>query len=161
MVALTDLSQRKQEGLIGPNYLKQVEVVCRSNRNPRLRERVHFGDDDGADAASQSGKIMQHSRNEVEPSDNTDYGAKPPMGATIALLSALHVLCCGLPLLLLSGVSLATIFPSWPVIGAILAVLGVVGFVWYLRKGCATCPGNPKRCRVHPSRQSKHSVGEN
>lgn len=89
---------------------------------------------------------MDAQRNEVDPSDTTDFGAKPPMGLTIVALSALHFVCCGLPLLLLSGVSLATLFPSWPVIGGIVAVLGVVGFVWYLRKGCATCPGNP-RCR--------------
>ncbi len=155
MVALTDLRQREEEGLIGPNYLKQVEVVCRSNRNPPLRERVHFRDDGGADAASQSGKIMRHSRNEVDPSDTIDYGAKPPMALTIGLLSVLHVLCCGLPLLLLSGVSVATIFPSWPVVGSILAVLGAVGFVWYLRKGCATCPGNSKACRARNSRNLK------
>lgn len=42
--------------------------------------------------------------NEVDPSDRTDFGASPPMATTIALLSVLHVLCCGLPLLLLSGV---------------------------------------------------------
>ncbi|KGB55091.1 hypothetical protein FG91_01501 [Sphingopyxis sp. LC81] len=89
---------------------------------------------------------MDAQRNEVDPSDNTDFSAKPPMGFTILLLSAFHVLCCGLPLLLLSGVSLATLFPSWPVIGGILAVLGVVAFVWYLRKGCATRPGNSTRC---------------
>lgn len=94
---------------------------------------------------------MNRSRNEVDPSDTTDFGAKPPMGLTITLLAALHVLCCGLPLLLLSGVSLATIFPSWPVIGAVVAVLGIVGFVWYLRKGCATCPGNSMRCRAEKS----------
>lgn len=84
--------------------------------------------------------------NEVDPTDETDFAAKPPMGTVIALLSVFHFLCCGIPLLLLSGVSLATIFPSWPVIGGGIAMLGIVGFVWYLRKGCATCPGNPKRC---------------
>lgn len=94
---------------------------------------------------------MNTSRNEIDPSDTTDFGAKPPMGLTIAALSAFHFLCCGIPLLLLSGVSLATLVPSWPVAGGMLAVLGVVGFIWYLRKGCATCPGNSKRCRArHP-----------
>ncbi len=88
---------------------------------------------------------MNATRNEVEPSDTTDFGAKPPMGFTITLLSLFHVLCCGLPLLLLSGVSFPTLFRSWPVIGAVMAVLGVLGFVWYLRKGCATCPGKLKR----------------
>lgn len=86
-------------------------------------------------------------RNEVEPTDKTDFAAKPPMAATIAVLSLFHFVCCGIPLLLLSGVSLATIFPSWPVTGGGIAVLGIIGFVWYLRKGCASCPGNTKRCR--------------
>ena len=84
--------------------------------------------------------------NEVDPTDKTDFAAKPPLGITIALLGAFHFICCGIPLLLLSGASLATIFPSWPVIGGSIAVLGIVGFVSDLRKGCATCPGNPKRC---------------
>lgn len=83
--------------------------------------------------------------NEVDPTDKTDFAAKPPMVTTIAVLGIFHFLCCGIPLLLLSGVSLATIFPSWPVIGGGIAALGVIGFVWYLRKGCATCPGNCQR----------------
>lgn len=86
-------------------------------------------------------------RNEVDPDDDTDFAAKPPMGFVVTFLAGLHVLCCGLPLLLLSGVSLATIFPSWPVIGGIIAVLGFAGFVWYLRNGCATCSNHSKRCR--------------
>lgn len=86
-------------------------------------------------------------RNEVETTDNTDHAAEAPMGFAVMLVAGLHVLCCGLPLLLLSGVSLATIFPSWPGIGATLALPGIVGFIWYLRKGCATCPGNSNHCR--------------
>lgn len=58
------------------------------------------------------------------------------------LFAVLHFVCCGLPLLLLSGVSLAFLAPLWPVAATVLAVLGVVGFVWYLRRGCATCPRN-------------------
>jgi glucose dehydrogenase len=57
----------------------------------------------------------------------------------VALFAVLHLLCCGIPLLLLSGVSLAFLAPKWPYIGAGLAVLGVVGFIWYLKRGCATC----------------------
>lgn len=98
---------------------------------------------------------MSMPRNEVDAADPTDFEARPPMGFVFVALTALHVLCCGLPLLLLSGVSLATIFPSWPVIGVVLAMLGVVGFVWYLRKGCASCPGNPKRCRPRHSELSE------
>lgn len=87
-------------------------------------------------------------RNEVYASDNTDHAAEAPMGFAVMLIAGLHVLCCGLPLLLLSGVSLATILPSWPMLGGALAVLGIVGFVWYLRNGCTTCPSDPKRCRI-------------
>ena len=83
--------------------------------------------------------------NEVDPTDKTDFAAEPPMVTTIAVLGIFHFLCCGIPLLLLSGVSLATIFPSWPALGGGMAAIGVIGFVWYLRKGCATCPGNSKR----------------
>lgn len=85
-------------------------------------------------------------RNEVGPDDRTDFGAKPPMGLTILVLSAFHFLCCGIPLLLLSGVSLAALFPSWPVTGGILAVLGIVGFLWYVRKGRAARQGRPSGC---------------
>lgn len=81
-------------------------------------------------------------RNEIDPEAKTDFVAKPRTGITIAALALLHFVCCGVPLLLLSGVTLATIVPSWPVVGGSLALLGIVGFVWYVRKGCATCPGN-------------------
>lgn len=89
---------------------------------------------------------MNKLRNEVDPSDTTDFGAKPPMVLTIALLSAFHFLCCGVPLLLLSGVSLVTLVPSWPVAGAMLALLGVVGLVWHLWKARAIRAA-PKHCR--------------
>ena len=56
------------------------------------------------------------------------------MGFAVTLIAGLHVLCCGLPLLMLSGVSLATIFPSWPLVGGALAFLGLLGFIWYSRK---------------------------
>lgn len=87
-------------------------------------------------------------RNEVDPSDSTDHGADAPMGLTIVALSALHVLCCGLPLLLLSGVSLTALLPSSPMVGGILALLGVAGFVWRRKKRGATCPGSSRRCRT-------------
>ena len=86
-------------------------------------------------------------RNEVDATDNTDHAAEAPMGFAVMLIAGLHVLCCGLSLLLLSGVSLATILPSWPVLGGALALVGLVGFVWYLRNGCTTCPSDPKHCR--------------
>ncbi len=69
----------------------------------------------------------------------------------VLLFALLHFVCCGLPLLLLSGVSLAFLAPYWPIAAGVLAVLGVVGFVCYLRRGCATCPRNEGRCPVHSS----------
>lgn len=59
--------------------------------------------------------------NEVDPTNATDFGASPPMALTMGTLSLLHVLCCGVPLLLVSGSSLATVLSSWE-----LLVLGVV-----------------------------------
>ncbi|HSH39155.1 MAG TPA: hypothetical protein VK993_10245 [Chthoniobacterales bacterium] len=67
-------------------------------------------------------------------------------GVGVALFAVLHLLCCGLPLLLLSGVSLATLWSKWPLVAGGLAILGAVGFVWYLKRGCATCPRNEGRC---------------
>lgn len=64
----------------------------------------------------------------------------------IVLFAGLHLLCCGIPLLLLSGVSLAFLVPDWPVVGGVVAVIGVIGFIWYLKRGCATCPRNERRC---------------
>lgn len=71
-------------------------------------------------------------------------------GMAFILVAVLHVICCGLPLLLLSGVSLAFLAPYWPIAAWILAALGAVGFVWYFKRGCATCPRNEGRCSVHP-----------
>ncbi len=78
----------------------------------------------------------------MTPTDDQAGGS----GRNFILFAVLHFVCCGLPLLLLSGVSLAFLAPLWPVAAGVLAVLGVVGFVWYLRRGCATCPQNEGRC---------------
>jgi len=64
----------------------------------------------------------------------------------IALFAVAHRLCCGIPLLILSGVSLAFLRDRWPVFAIILAVVGVIGFIWYLKRGCATCPRNEDLC---------------
>lgn len=69
--------------------------------------------------------------------------------ASFLIFAALHFVCCGLPLLLLSGVSLAFLAPLWPVAAGVLAVVGVVGFAWYLKRGCATCPRNEGQCPAH------------
>jgi hypothetical protein len=74
---------------------------------------------------------------------------KKPSSAAFILFAILHLLCCGIPLLLLAGVSFTFIWPTWPVIGAALMALGIVGFVWYMKRGCATCPRNEGRsCAV-------------
>lgn len=72
----------------------------------------------------------------MTPADDQASGP----GRAFALKAVLHLVCCGLLLLLLSGVSLAFLTPFWPVAAGVLAVLGMVGFAWYLRRGCATCP---------------------
>ena len=67
--------------------------------------------------------------NEISPDNQTDFAAKPPMATVIGVLALFHLVCCGLPLLLLSGVSLAALYPSPPVLG--LLVLALVTFAFY------------------------------
>lgn len=67
--------------------------------------------------------------------------------AQVAVFAVLHLLCCGVPLLMLSGVSLGVVLPRWPTVAVALAAVGVIGFVWYLKRGCATCPRN-EGCRT-------------
>lgn len=55
------------------------------------------------------------------------------------LFAALHLLCCGLPLLVAAGLSLNFVRPVWPTMGGVLTVLGIAGFAWYLKRRCATC----------------------
>ncbi len=56
------------------------------------------------------------------------------------IFAVLHLICCGLPLLLLSGVSLAFVSSASFVLGSLLLVLSVVGLIWYIKRGCAACP---------------------
>lgn len=65
----------------------------------------------------------------------------------VVIFALLHLLCCGLPLLLLSGISIGFLAPRWPFLGGAVAVIGLIGFIWYLKRGCATCPRNEGRCR--------------
>lgn len=74
----------------------------------------------------------------LTPDENYSCGR----GTAFVLMAALHFVCCGLPLLLLSGVSLAVLAPYWPIAAGLLAVVGVIGFVWYVGRGCASCPRN-------------------
>jgi membrane protein implicated in regulation of membrane protease activity len=67
-------------------------------------------------------------------------------GKTFLVFAILHLLCCGIPLLLLSGVSLAFLAPTWPVVGVTFAIIGIVGFIWYLKRGCPTCKRNEGGC---------------
>lgn len=69
--------------------------------------------------------------NEVDPNDSTDFAASPPMTLTIGTLGVLHVLCCGVPLLLASGVSLATVLSSWEIL---VAAIGSVAAILLLRR---------------------------
>lgn len=98
---------------------------------------------------------MSLKRENVQSHDETGGQASAPRG-TVLVFAALHILCCGVPLLLLSGASLAFLVPLWPVAGAILAVVGVIGFAWYLKRGCATCPRN-KGCSVR--RETDSAMG--
>ena len=63
---------------------------------------------------------------------NRDHEAKPSR-ATLAM-AVLVVVCCAIPLLLLSGISLAAFVPSWRVVGVVLAVIGGIGLIWYLKR---------------------------
>jgi hypothetical protein len=65
----------------------------------------------------------------------------------VALFVVLHLLCCGVPLLVLSGVSLSFVFPSWPLIGAVLAIIGIVGLSGISSTG-APRPRNEGRCEL-------------
>lgn len=71
-----------------------------------------------------------------------DQQQKKTSSLSFILFAVLHLLCCGLPLLLLAGVSFKFVSPVWPVAGGILIALSLVGFIWYARRGCATCPRN-------------------
>lgn len=90
--------------------------------------------------------MEQHKKNSRAAKNSNHWGL-------VALFAMLHLLCYGIPLLILSGVSLGLVFPRWPVIGVALAV---VGFVWYLKRGCATCPRNEGRCMAegHDTQQT-------
>lgn len=72
--------------------------------------------------------------NEVDPSDATDFAASPPMALTIGALSVLHVLCCGIPLLLAAGVPLATVLP-WELVAGAVAVVACLLILRRVRAG--------------------------
>lgn len=57
-----------------------------------------------------------------------------PRGPGI-LLAAVLLLCCAIPFLLASGVSIVFIKPYWPLAGSALAIAGAVAFIWYVIRG--------------------------
>ena len=97
-------------------------------------------------------------RNEVSADDHTDFAASPPMVTTIGALGLLHALCCGIPLLLLSGVPLAAVASALPTLGVGLALVGGVCFVWYRRRR-RTDFARPKECRSRDNRTCDERVG--
>lgn len=70
-----------------------------------------------------------------------DTKENKPSSKIFILFAVLHLLCCGLPLLLLGGVSFKVVSPAWPVAAGMLIVLGVTGLIWYAKRGCTTCTG--------------------
>lgn len=89
---------------------------------------------------------MKALRNEVDSSDLTDHSAKAPLALSIVALSALHVLCCGVVPLLLSGITAATILSFPPLVGGIIVLLGSAGLVWRLKKRRPACSARSVRC---------------
>ena len=81
-----------------------------------------------------------------------DQPQKKTSSMAFSIFAVLHVLCCGLPLLLLAGVSFKFVSPAWPIAGFIMMFLGIIGFIWYFKRGCATCPRNKgdASCAVKP-----------
>jgi len=71
-----------------------------------------------------------------------DQQRKKNMTFGFVAFAGLHLLCCGIPLLLFAGVSFSFVSSVWPVAGALLFALGIIGFVWYLKRGCTACPSS-------------------
>ena len=64
----------------------------------------------------------------------------------VAAFAVLHLLCCGVPLMVLSGVSLGVLFPKWPV-AAGRAGRGRSGRVHLVREAeVRNLPRNEGRC---------------
>lgn len=61
---------------------------------------------------------------------NTPNKLGPIVGPFVVIAA---LLCCVFPLLLASGISLAFLRGVWPWVGAALVLLGVVGFIFYLK----------------------------
>jgi hypothetical protein len=66
---------------------------------------------------------------------------RPGIVAAVLVL----ICCAAIPLLLLSGVSLAFLAPYWPLAGVALALLGIIAFIWYVKRGWPKGPRNGPR----------------
>lgn len=70
----------------------------------------------------------------------------------------LHLVCCGLLLLLVFGVTLPFLDESWPIAAFAIALLLIVGFAWYWRRACSACPEeestDQSRDAANPDRNS-------
>ena len=84
--------------------------------------------------------------NTNEMQSGKEYTSKEGVGKGVWLFAIAHMLCCGVPLLILSGVSIFTLLKTHVIISISLALLGIIGFIWYLKRGCATCSRNEGRC---------------
>lgn len=114
-------------------------------------------------------RTQRSSGNEVEPGDTTDFAAKPPMGTVIALLSGFHFICCGIPIMVASGVSLSSLVPPSSSVGGLVALTASAGLIWHLRRRCASCVPtsegaasgpDPREITPAPAQQSRSSVFE-
>ena len=79
--------------------------------------------------------------NEILPGDPTGYSAPPPIATVIGVLALFHLVCCGLALLLLSGVSLAALYPSPQVLGLLAFTLVAFAFNCIRARSCAWSDG--------------------
>jgi Flp pilus assembly protein TadB len=59
---------------------------------------------------------------------------KESSGIGILFFALAHLLCCGLPLLLVSGFSIVALFKNNPVISIILAIAVLSTIVWFVKK---------------------------
>jgi membrane protein implicated in regulation of membrane protease activity len=78
-------------------------------------------------------------RQDASPAYTDEFSSD--RGTAFVLVAALHSICCGLLLLLISGVSLAFLAPFWAIAAGGLAALGLVGFAWYLKRAVRPARG--------------------
>lgn len=82
-----------------------------------------------------------------------------PWVKTVAFV-ALHLVCCGVPFLILSGVSVSLLLPHWPLAAAIVAVVCLIGFAWHVRRGCSACATGSSESRSASRDERDQSGGQ-